>query len=134
MIQQPARRRDHDVHALLQLRDLGVDADAAIDDRGTKRQVPPVAAHAVGDLRGQLTRGRQYEPADTPTIGGTELEALQHRQRKARRLAGAGLGARQEIAAFENEGNRLLLDRGRRLVTLLVDRAQQFGREAKLVE
>ena len=41
------------------------------------------------------------------------------------------MGAGEYIATFKNEGYCLLLDRGRRLVTLFFYRTQQFGRKAK---
>ncbi len=62
------------------------------------------------------------------------VQSLQHRQRKAGRFAGAGLGAGQHIAAFEDERNGLLLDRGCLVVTLFFDRTQQFGRKAELIK
>jgi hypothetical protein len=62
------------------------------------------------------------------------LQSLQHRQRETGGLAGARLGACEDVAAFENKGYCLLLNRGRFLVTLFFDCTQQFGRKAKLVE
>lgn len=62
------------------------------------------------------------------------LQTLQQRQSKTGSLAGARLGAREDIVAFENKRDCLLLDRGHLLVTLFLDRTQQFGREAKLIE
>lgn len=62
------------------------------------------------------------------------LKTLQQRQGKAGSLAGARLGTREDIVTFENKGDSLLLDRGRLLVTLFIDRTQQFGREAKFIK
>ena len=44
-------------------------------------------------------------------------DALQHRQRERRRLAGAGLGLAEQIAPVEQQRNRLALDRRRLLVS-----------------
>ena len=94
----------------------------------------PVTTHAFGDLGGQFPGGSQHEGTDTAPIGGAILEALQHRQRESRGLAGARLGTRKNIATFENEGYSLLLDRGCCLVTLFIDGTQQFGRKAEFIE
>jgi len=59
---------------------------------------------------------------------------LQHRQREAGGLAGAGLGGGEQIAAGENDGDGLRLD-GRGLgVALLGDGAEQLGRKAEILE
>ncbi len=56
-------------------------------------------------------------------------EALQHRQHECRRLAGAGLGAGQQVAAAEHERNRLALDGSWIGVALRRDGTEQFGRK-----
>jgi hypothetical protein len=53
-------------------------------------------------------------------------EYLQHRQRKARRLAGSRLGASHDVAPLEDGGDGLRLDRGGMLVALFGNCAQQF--------
>jgi len=53
---------------------------------------------------------------------------MQQREGEAGGLAGARLGGAEKIAAGEDEGNGLRLDRGGFRVTLLRDGAQQFGR------
>jgi hypothetical protein len=59
---------------------------------------------------------------------------VQDRQGKCRRLAGAGLGAAQQIAAGEEMGDRLNLDRRRRGVVLGADGAQQRRAQAEIGE
>ena len=134
MVEQSPGRRNDDVGAFAQLGDLRVDADTAVDDGSTERQVLAVSAYVVGNLRREFTRRSQYQSTDSPPIDRCVLKALQHGQREASSLAGAGLRARKNVATFEDRGNGLLLDRGRRAVALIFDRAQQFGREAKLIE
>ena len=56
---------------------------------------------------------------------------LQKRQRKARGLAGAGLGGTEQIAPGEHDRDRLRLDGGGLGVALLADSAQQLGLQAK---
>ncbi len=134
MIEESSWCRDNNVHAFAQLCDLRIDADATVYNRCPEGQMLPVTTHTFGDLGGQFPGGSQHEGTDTAPIGGAMLEALQHWQREACGLAGARLGTRKDITAFENKGYSLLLDRGCRLVTLFFDRTQQFGRKAELIE
>jgi hypothetical protein len=61
-------------------------------------------------------------------------EELQHGQREAGGLAGAGLRGGEKIAARENDGDGLRLD-GRRLgVALLGDGFEQLGRKPEILE
>jgi len=65
---------------------------------------------------------------------GFPREELQYRQREGGRLAGAGLGSAEEIAACEYYGNGLRLDGGGLGVTLLGDCAEQLGRKPEILE
>jgi len=59
------------------------------------------------------------------------VQALEHRQREARRLAGARLGAGHNVAPVEDGGNRLHLHRRGLGVALLGDGTAQFGQQAE---
>jgi hypothetical protein len=59
---------------------------------------------------------------------------LQHRQREASGLAGAGLRCAEQVAAGENDGDGLLLDRGGMGVALLGNAAEQLGPKAEILE
>jgi hypothetical protein len=61
-------------------------------------------------------------------------QQLQHRQREAGGLAGAGLRGAEQIAAGENDGDGLRLDGGGLGVALLGDRAEQLGLEPEILE
>ena len=61
-------------------------------------------------------------------------EALDDRQRKARRLASAGLRRAHHVAAGEHHGNRLRLDRRRDRVAGFGHRLQDVGGQTELVE
>jgi hypothetical protein len=65
-------------------------------------------------------------------VGGTgRREALQDGQGEGRGLAGAGLGAAQQVAAAQDVRNGLLLDRGRLGVAFLGHRPQEPAVEAE---
>ncbi len=68
-------------------------------------------------------------PAD-----GVWRQALQQRQGEPGGLAGAGLGARQDIASCENHRYGLALYRGRFSVALFGYSTEQFGRKAEIVK
>jgi len=59
---------------------------------------------------------------------------LQHRQGEPRRLAGAGLRSGEKIAARENDGDGLRLNRGGLGVALLGNGFEQLGRKPEILE
>jgi hypothetical protein len=61
-------------------------------------------------------------------------EPLQHGQRESGGLARPGLRSGEKIAAGEDDGNGLCLDRGGGGVALIRDSAEQLGRKAKRIE
>lgn len=108
MIEQTSRRCDDDIDAAAQRIDLRIDADAAEHHRRLEFQILAIRAHAFFDLRGEFARRREDQRAhrtfraargrgrDRPKL----RQALQDRQREAGGLAGAGLRAREQVAAF----------------------------------
>ena len=64
------------------------------------------------DLLGQLTRRHQHQGTDRVAgdLGAFQGQALQHRQGKAGRLAGAGLGGGHQVAAGQHGRDGLGLD------------------------
>ncbi len=56
------------------------------------------------------------------------------RQHEGGRLAGARLGAREQVAALQYMGDGFALDGRGLCVALLRDRAEKLGREPKLIE
>ena len=61
-------------------------------------------------------------------------ELVQHRQREGRRLAGAGLGAAEQVVAVEHHGNGLGLDRGGGVVAVLVHGLQDGRGQLQFVK
>jgi hypothetical protein len=51
-VEQPARRRDENLDATLQVADLRPLADAAEDDGMSQARMPAVGSKALADLRG----------------------------------------------------------------------------------
>src|SRR3546814_828799 len=68
-------------------------------------------------------------------VGRGELgQPLQQRQAERGGLAGAGLGAAQQVMAGERQRDGFELDRGRRGVAVFGQRAQQCGRKPECFE
>ena len=122
VIEQPAWRGDDDVGAALEGLLLRPDRDAA-EDGGDAQ----VRGHAVGSqrlvhLQRQLAGGHEHQAARLARPGvaaAPHQQAVDHRQAERGRLAGAGLGARQQIASGQDDRNGLRLDRCGRGVTQL---------------
>ena len=106
--------RDEDVDPASERVDLRVDADAAVDERRPQRHVLAVGAYASSTCAassrvGVMMRARMgcfRRRACVPVC----REALQQWQREAGGLAGARLGAGEDVAAGEDERNGLRLD------------------------
>ena len=116
MVNQPAGCRDEDVDAAREALGLRSVRHAAEDNSGTKAEMGAVIAKTLGDLTRKFARRREDERA-----AGARLrlltgcgEPLQDRQREGGGLAGAGLRDAEDVAAFQNIGDGLRLDRRRR--------------------
>jgi hypothetical protein len=139
VIEEPPGRGDDDVDAAAQLLFLRAEAHAAVDHGRARLHVLAVGAHALLDLRSQLARGHEDEAADRMARGrmariGFRGEELQHRQREAGGLAGAGLRRTKQIFACEYYGDGLRLDGGGLGVALLGDCAEQLGQKPEILE
>ena len=89
---------------------------AAVERQHAQSAAARVLVHRFGDLHGQLARRDEHEPVGAPAIVGPEVgdeggDAVQHRQRERRRLARAGCGLREQVEPFEQQRNRLALNR-----------------------
>jgi hypothetical protein len=83
--------------------------------------VAAVGAQGLGDLDAQLARRRQHERLDI-LVG--RVGELEHGQAEGRRLARAGLSLADDVAALEQQRDRLLLDRAGRLVAHIAERGE----------
>ena len=69
-----------------------------------------------------------------PLVGRERVQPLEHRQDEGGGLAGPGLGAREDVASSEDEGDGLGLDRGGFRVALVGDGAEELGRQPETIE
>ena len=91
----------------------------------------------VGDLAGEFAGRRKDQHRARrrrlgAAIGG--ISRSSERQREGRGLAGAGLGDAEQVAALEDERDRLGLDRRRNGIVLGGERAEQRRRQAEIGE
>ena len=126
MVDQAAWRRHQDVDAARQRLDLGAARDAAENHGAREVQMPAIGPEALGDLARELAGRRQDQGAAAPRLGTAPRrgEALEHRQREGRRLAGARLRDAAEVLAGKDMRDGLRLDRRRRDVLLGRERLQ----------
>ena len=112
-VEQASRRGYQQVDAALQRIDLRPLVDAAEDHAVADVRVAGIVAAAFVDLDRQFARRREHQRLDRAPPFGARLgrEQLEDRQREGRRLARPGLGAAQQVAAFECGRDGLLLDR-----------------------
>jgi hypothetical protein len=101
--------------------------------------VAPVRGRHLGHLHRELPRRRQHQrpdrvPRRRERRVGIRLQPLEDGQDEGRRLAGARLGGTHEVAALEDERDRLDLDGRGRGEAFVGDRAEEFGRQAEAVE
>jgi hypothetical protein len=113
------------------LRELRAEAHAAEDHHRVVLRVLAVGAHRGLDLQRELARRRDDERARRAAVAAARgrtargRQPLQQRQHEARGLAGSRLGAGEEIAALEDGGDRLELDRSGRRIALFGDGAHE---------
>ena len=133
MIEQPARCRHQYVDTASQLVDLRVNLDPAKHHGRLQRQVTAVGFDALLYLCSQLAGRCQYQCAHgaSALAGRSRAQSMQQGQGKAGGLAGTGLGAGHDILAVQNQGDGLELNGCGFGVALLVNRAQEFGRQAE---
>ena len=133
VVERTAGRRHDDVGAVAERAHLRRHRRAAVHRHHREPQSPRVLVHRLRDLHRQLAGGDEHETAGAPARAGG-VETLQHRQRERRRLAGAGGGLPEHVAALEQERDGLALDRRRFLVAERGDRGDERGGEAEAGE
>ncbi len=121
-VEHAADRADHDRRARLQVRLLVADRRAAEHGDRVDPLVGAVGAERLRDLDAQLARRREHERLDLRILG---VDRLEHRQPERGGLAGAGLRLADHVTAFEQHGNRLLLDRARRLIAHVLEGGEE---------
>ena len=128
MVDEAAGRGDDQIEGLRQGLELVAVGAAAQDDGAANAQVLAVVAGGVGHLAGQFAGRCQHQNA-RGTLGaffqgGQTFEGRQH---KGGGLAGARLGAGDQVLAQQGLGNRLGLNGGRGGVAALEDGFEDGG-------
>ena len=134
MVEQAARRGDQHVDALLERALLVVEAHAADQQRHAELVVLAVDVEVLGHLGGQFTRRLQDQRARHAHLATAFGQDVDHREDEGGGLAGARLGASEDIAAHQDDGDGLFLDRGGRRVALFGNRLQYGGAQPQTLK
>ena len=130
VIDEAAGGGDDDVGAGGELLGLGAEADAAVEQGDLQAGVFAVFFELLGDLVGEFAGGFEHED-----LGFAQFFDLREgRQREGGGFAGAGLGRADDVLAFEDDRNRLRLDRRWRGVTGFLNGFQNGCGEPKCVK
>ena len=103
MIEQATGRRDQHIETAGEHLDLRAVRDAADDDADARAHELAIGAETVGDLRCEFARRRQHESMRRVGRGAPPIseQPVEDRQRESGRLARAGLGDAEQIAALQ---------------------------------
>ena len=124
MIEQASGRRNEHVEARLKRADLRAMRHAAEHDGDLEAKAVRKIAEALGDLAREFPRRAQHKDASPASRRRAPVshKPMKDRQREGGRLAGAGLGDADEIAALHQGRDRLGLNRGRTRIAKLGQR------------
>ena len=128
-IEQAAGRGDQHVDAAIELALLIDKAFAADQQRHRQTMMLAVDLESGCDLSRQLARRLEDQRARHAHPGAPGRQHIDHRQHKARGLAGAGLGAAENVPARFDVGDRLFLDRGGICIAGVGNRLKNFRRK-----
>jgi len=131
-IDQATGSRDQHVDPAVKLAHLVGERLAADQQRLRELVILAVDVERLGHLRGQFARGFQNERARHAGPGATRGQDVDHRQRERGRLARSRLRAAEHVAPLEDQGDRLLLNRRRARIALLLHGLQDIKSEAQI--
>ena len=136
MVEQAAGGGDDHIEAARQNLTLRAQGHAADDAGDLQAGEAAIGAEALGDLRRQLTGRRQNQNAHEAGVRTARVgqQALDDGQREGRRLAGAGLGDAEQIAALQKRGDGLCLNGGGMGVAFFGQSAKKRLDEAEILE
>ena len=125
MVDGPTRRRHHDVDASAEPSELLMDGLAAVHRHHAQPERPAIALERFGDLHREFPcrhdDQRGWGPAGRPSGN----ERGEDRERERGGLAGAGGSLGEDVAARQEEGDGLPLDRGRLFVAEVGERSEE---------
>ena len=116
-VEQAPRRRDDDVGCLERV-ELWLERGSAVDSGALQALRFTEALELSADLESELTGRRQDERLDGAVVGG---RGLNERENEGGGLTGTRLGLDDDVRAFEECGDALLLDRRRFVVASIGD-------------
>ena len=143
VVHQPARRGDDERDARGQGPRLRLHRGAAVDGHAADAGVIAEALHVVVDLDGQLAGRRQHQHPRAGRLGWRAggvgggrrgQQPIDQRQHEGGRLAGAGFGAGDDVAAGADQRQHRRLDRRGVGEAAVADAGDQLLVEAERLE
>ena len=112
-VEQTSGSRHQHVHAAAHRGNLGILADAAVNQRLLEADVGAVSGEAFADLAGEFAGRSQHQRAALARLDLLRplMDRMEDGQGETRGFSGAGLGATEKVAAFEQQRDGLRLDR-----------------------
>lgn len=130
-VQYPSRRTHNDVDRLAQTDNVVLEARASSGDHDIDAQV---LAKGLADLRGLESQFSRRHQDQGLGLGALGVNALKSGNYERSGLAGAILGAGQNITAGQSDRNRLLLDGRRLFEASLEDAHHQLSLNVEILE
>jgi hypothetical protein len=134
VVEQPARRGDQHVDALLERALLIVETHAADQQRHAELVVLAVHVEVLGDLGSKLARRLQDQRARHAHFSAAAGQNVDHRQHEGGGLAGARLGTSEDVSTHQHDGDGFFLDRRGLRIALLSDCLQYRGAQPQTLK
>ncbi len=128
MIQRSSGRGDDDAGPTLQSANLQIHRCAAVDRHDAQAGALRVLVDRLGHLHRELACRNEDETLRSVGVFALFGDALEHRQRECRRLAGARRCLSEHVSAAQENRDRFALDGRRLLVAEGGDGCDEGGR------
>ena len=134
MVEQTPGRGNQHIGAAHNRLLLVLKAHAANQQRFGQLGIFAVKVEVLRHLRGQLARRLQNQCARHTRFGAAFHQAVNHRQGKACRFAGAGLGNAQHVMIGNHFRNGLGLNGGRLRIADIINGLHYFGGQPEIIK
>ena len=133
VVESPTGRRDDDICAALERRQLPADRLSSVDGQHARPKVTAIPVDRLRDLDRKFARRHQHQGRWTPTPA-TFRQTLQKGQGEGGGLPRPSRSLAEQVSAFEKRRDRLALNRRRLFVAQFGQRIHELGSQAQIDE